>query len=134
LLPEYRFNLLLLGPVKIVYIAAFFIFVSFLGVADTNAGGNIAHLGGALFGFLYISQLKKGTDLGKPISFVASWLQKMSRPRHLKVTYKDKSYKRADGLPNEVEIDAILDKISVSGYESLTKTEKEKLFKASQKK
>ncbi|MFN6944576.1 MAG: rhomboid family intramembrane serine protease [Cytophagaceae bacterium] len=132
LLPEYRFHLIFLGPVKIAYIAGFFIFISFLGMAGENAGGNIAHLGGALIGFLYIKQLKKGTDLGKPVSIVANWIQKLFRPRHLKVSYRNNTSKSRSKVPDEQEIDAILDKISVSGYESLTQLEKEKLFKASQ--
>ncbi|WMJ75567.1 rhomboid family intramembrane serine protease [Cytophagaceae bacterium ABcell3] len=134
LAPDYRFYMIFLGPVKIVYIAAFFVFISFLGSVGDNSGGNLAHLGGALLGFVYIKQLKKGRDIGKPISAMAAFFQKLGRNRHLKVSYKNKNPKaNVKVVPDEKEIDAILDKISVSGYESLTREEKEKLFKASQK-
>ncbi len=67
LMPNYTFFLLLLGAVRIKYIAAFFLVLSFVDLSrDSNPGGNIAHLGGALLGFIFITQLKKGNDLGKP--------------------------------------------------------------------
>ena len=62
LLPDYTFYLLFLGPVKIKYIAGVYIFLSFLGSVGENAGGEIAHLGGALMGFVYIKQLQAGVD------------------------------------------------------------------------
>jgi membrane associated rhomboid family serine protease len=130
LVPEYRFNLLFIGPVKIVYIAAFYIVVSWIGIKGGNAGGNLAHLGGALLGFVYIKQLQKGTDLGKFISVISNWLNNIGKPK-LKV-YSNKS-KEMKSQISQKDIDAILDKISRSGYESLSKEEKEKLFKASQK-
>jgi membrane associated rhomboid family serine protease len=138
LIPSYTFNLLLLGPVRIIYIAAFYIFVSFINTVGPNAGGNIAHLGGALIGFLYVQQLRKGNDLGRPISYT---LEKISglftRKPKIKVTYNNrtagKPARPGSKKPNQDEIDAILDKISVSGYESLSKEEKQKLFSASQK-
>ena len=64
LVPNYTFFLLFLGPVRIKYIAAVFVFLSFLGSVGANAGGNIAHLGGALMGFLYMKQLQSGVNWG----------------------------------------------------------------------
>ena len=65
LLPDFSLNLLLIGPVRLKYIAGFMVLISFLGTAGSNAGGEFSHLGGALFGFVYIKQLDKGRDIGE---------------------------------------------------------------------
>jgi membrane associated rhomboid family serine protease len=136
LLPDYYFHLVFIGPVRIKYIAAFFIFVSFIGSVGMNAGGNLAHLGGALLGYVFVKQLKNGRDLGKPISAVSAFINKLFTRRKFKVSYRnsDKNFNYEDKEPDQKEIDAILDKISKSGYSSLTKREKERLFRASSKK
>lgn len=140
LLPNFTFNLLFIGPVKIKYIAAFFVLLSVSGAIGDNAGGNLAHLGGALIGFLFIQQLQRGTDLGRPIHAVANFFRNLFKPRQpLKVTYKSQQRPATfaspgPGEPSQTEIDIILDKISRSGYESLSKEEKQKLFRASQQK
>jgi membrane associated rhomboid family serine protease len=139
LLPDYTFFLLFLGPVKIKYIAAVGILVSFLGTVGSNAGGNIAHLGGALIGFVYMKQLQAGANWGNWITLTLEWFKGLFKPRsRVKVSYRKnepsrKSYKASSSISQE-ELDAILDKISAGGYESLTKDEKEKLFNASKKK
>jgi membrane associated rhomboid family serine protease len=140
LLPNFVFHLLLLGPVKIKYIAAFLVLLSVSGAVGSNAGGNVAHLGGALMGFVFIRQLQKGSDLGRPIhAFWAFITGLFSRRPRMKVSYKSPSpgsssaINPANGKPSQQEIDLILDKISRSGYESLSKEEKQKLFSASQK-
>jgi len=136
--PNYTFFLLLLGPVRIKYIAIFYVFLSFIQTIGSNAGGEWAHLGGAFIGFLYIRQLRRGHDIGSwivgSVDFVKSFFVRTPKVR---VSYrKPKSKVRAkdqkSNTPQE-EIDAILDKISESGYESLTKEEKNKLFNASKK-
>lgn len=136
LLPDYTFFLLFLGPVKIKYIAAFYAFLSFAQTIGPNAGGNIAHLGGALMGFVYIWQLRKGNDWGKPIDSLNNFFGNLFKPKpKIKVTYRNTEKKQSSSYNDEVsqeEIDAILDKISKHGYEKLTKEEKQKLFKASQ--
>ncbi len=137
LMPDYTFFLLFLGPVKIKYIAAFYIVASFLGTVQSNAGGNIAHLGGALMGFVYIKQLQAGVNWGGWITSTLYWIRNLfsSTPK-VKVTYRKESSPGRNGNLSGVsqkEIDDILDKISDGGYESLTKEEKEKLFKASKK-
>ncbi|RDC64082.1 rhomboid family intramembrane serine protease [Adhaeribacter pallidiroseus] len=141
LLPNYTFNLLFIGPVKIKFIAAFFVLLSISGAIGDNAGGNLAHLGGALIGFIFIKQLQRGKDLGRPIHAVGDFFQNLFKPRvPMKVTYKNQSRTTSvfssspGGEPSQTEIDIILDKISRSGYESLSKDEKQKLFRASQKK
>jgi len=137
LMPNYQFHLLLLGPVRIKYIAAFYIVLSFLGSVGPNEGGNIAHLGGALIGYIYIKQLQSGVNIGSWIVelmyAIKSWFKPGSK---IKVSYKrsDKTagYSKMSKATQD-EIDAILDKISERGYESLSKEEKEKLFNASKK-
>lgn len=139
LLPEYTFFLFLIGPVRIKYIAAFVVFISYLGSVGDNAGGNIAHLGGALIGFIYTKQLQSGTNWGSWITITLNWFRNLFKEKpKVKVTYRNQeraSYgKPAKGSNvSQEELDAILDKISAGGYESLTKDEKEKLFNASKK-
>ena len=139
LVPNYTFFLFLLGPVKIKYIAGFYIVLSFIGSVGSNAGGNIAHLGGALMGFVYIKQLQAGVNWGGWITSVLDWIKGLFKPSvKVKVSYRKNDVPNGKKNPNlsgisQKEIDEILDKISDGGYESLTKDEKEKLFKASKK-
>jgi membrane associated rhomboid family serine protease len=139
LLPNYTFYLLFFGPVKIKYIAIITVFLSFLGTVGDNAGGNIAHLGGALVGFIYMKQLQAGSNWGIWVTVTLDWIKGLFKPRqNVKVSYrkeKDAARNATAGGKNytQDEIDAILDKISAGGYESLTKEEKEKLFNASKK-
>ena len=138
LLPDYTFFLLFLGPVRIKYIVAFYIVISFLGSVGSNEGGNVAHLGGALMGFVYIKQLQAGNNWGAWITRVLDWCRRLfSATRHVKVSYRKapesrKTNPRSPSISQD-EIDTILDKISDGGYDSLTKEEKEKLFNASKK-
>jgi membrane associated rhomboid family serine protease len=138
LVPNYTFFLLFIGPVRIKYIAGAIVFLSFLGTVGTNAGGNIAHLGGALMGFVYMKQLQSGVNWGGWITITLDWFKDLFKEKpKVKVSYrKEKSSKAKTaekaGYTQE-EIDRILDKISEGGYESLTKDEKEKLFNASKK-
>ncbi len=133
--PNYTINLIFIGPVRLKYIAAFMIVLDLISIAGSNAGGHIAHLGGALFGWLFIRQYRKGRDLTKSINIlifrVSKWFSTKSK---LKVEYRktrnDFEYNRQKAVRQQL-IDGILDKISKSGYESLTKEEKELLFKVS---
>jgi membrane associated rhomboid family serine protease len=137
LLPDYTFFLLFLGPVRIKYIAAFFIFISYIGTVGQNSGGNLAHLGGALMGFIYVKQLQAGVNWGSWITAVLDWTKNLFKPRStVKVSYRKAEPKQkgsSQSKASQEEIDAILDKISDRGYESLSKDEKEKLFNASKK-
>lgn len=139
LLPNYTFFLLFFGPVRIKYIAAITVFLSFLGTVGTNAGGNIAHLGGALIGFVYMKQLQSGINWGGWITMTIEWFKDLFRAKpRVKVSYRKEGptttvKAQPGGKPSQDELDAILDKISAGGYESLTKEEKEKLFNASKK-
>jgi membrane associated rhomboid family serine protease len=124
LLPNYTLSFILIGPVKLKWIAIFYVLVDFLGLDAYSNGEEIAHLGGALMGFVYIKQLQSGTDW---ISIISSWFK--PRP-NLKIVSTNMSQKSA-GRPRQEDIDFILDKISKSGYDSLSKNEKEILFRAS---
>ena len=124
LLPDYSISLMLIGPVKLKWIALFYVIIDFLSIAGPNAGGEFAHLGGALFGFIYIKQLQRGNDW---IGALAGIFRKKSK---MKVVSKN-SDRNASGKPRQDEIDRILDKITESGYGSLSKQEREILSRAS---
>ena len=130
LLPNYTFYLLLLGPVRIKYIALFYVLLSFLDVTGNNAGGEIAHLGGAFIGYLYIRQLQNGVNMGEGIIKILNFFNK---EKTIKYQTKSSSIEDENEDISQDEIDKILDKISDSGYSSLSKKEKEKLFNASKK-
>lgn len=123
LVPDFSIRLLLLGSVRLKYLALAYFILDIIGMSGGNPGGSIAHIGGALLGFVYIKQLNKGNDMSKILQ---------SR-RKLKVVKHNKTSSPNISAPDQEVIDRILDKISKSGYESLNKTEKEQLFKASKK-
>lgn len=126
LLPNYTIYLMFLGPVKLKWIAVFYVVIDFLSITGPNAGGEIAHLGGALLGFLYIKALNRGQDWSRSVDSVFN-----QRPK-VKVATQNKTYQQqTTSTPRQEEIDHILDKISQSGYDSLNKHEKEVLFRAS---
>jgi membrane associated rhomboid family serine protease len=151
--PNTTFHLLLLGPVKIKYIAIFYVILSFANSAGANAGGELAHLGGAILGYLYIIQLRKGNDWGVPVQKVGIFFEDLfsGRKSNVKVSYRKTKTSDSGGFssfnkgskstPNTVnsddatqeEIDKILDKIADRGYEALNKEEKRKLFEFSKK-
>jgi membrane associated rhomboid family serine protease len=141
LLPDYRFNLFLFGPVKITWIAAAYVIISFASIRSENPGGNIAHLGGALFGFIYISQLRSGNDWGKPLNYIRNTIQhiffaepKMTVTRGGNISRFPSKSKSSNAMPSEEDVNLILDKIISSGYDSLTKEEKALLSRAGQNK
>lgn len=120
LVPNYHLNLMLIGQIKLKYLFAIYIFLDLIATQNYD-GGSIAHLGGALFGFGYIKILQSGTDLSTVFK---------PKPK-MKVVKNDQPTKKDSTIVNQQEIDAILDKISKSGYDKLTRDEKETLFKAS---
>ncbi len=124
LVPDYTIRMLFFGNVRLKYMALVLVILDVLFVAGVNAGGSIAHLGGALLGFVYIRQLQRGSD----------WSRMLSRhKKRLKVLRNDKGagHRPAVDVPDQEYLDSLLDKISRSGYNSLSKSEKEALFKAS---
>lgn len=144
--PNLELRLILFGNVKLKYIAIFFVVIDVLFLDRSNSGGHIAHLGGAAFGYFYSLSLKKGDDWSGLFWSVADFFRDLVAPRSkMKVASSggsrqtstksarsgSKTTKKA--AEDQEKIDAILDKISQSGYDSLTKAEKEFLFKASNK-
>lgn len=137
LIPDYTVFLLLLGPVRLKYIAGAVVVISLISIPNGNAGGEIAHIGGAAFGFLYTKQLRQGNDLG---GWLTRFFEKITKPKsrsRMRVEkgrrhVSDEAYKESKKYDEEI-IDRILDKISKSGYSSLTKEEKEILFSVSDK-
>ncbi len=119
LVPDYSLRLMFIGELKLKYLVLAYIILDIIGSVGANSGGSIAHLGGALFGFIFIKLLQKGVDLSAVFK----------RKPKLKVV-KNKTPQKSEPLNNQKEIDAILDKISKSGYDKLSKAEKETLFKA----
>jgi membrane associated rhomboid family serine protease len=136
--PDYTIHLFLLGRVKLKYMAlAMFILTSFVDFS-VNSGGKIAHIGGALAGYLYAVSLRRGKDPGRWVNKFLDFFATMFRPRRkMKVTYRkpatDYDYNKVK-TENQARINSILDKISKGGYDSLTREEKEILFRESQKK
>lgn len=132
LVPDYSIRMLFLGNVKLKYLALAFLVLDIIGVGSTNAGGSIAHIGGAIMGFLIIRQLQSGNDWSRVFQ-----KRKKSKLRvySVKHTESARSAVKSGRTPHEDSsqeiIDRILDKISLSGYDSLSPEEKEALFKAS---
>ncbi|MEO8517417.1 MAG: rhomboid family intramembrane serine protease [Flavobacterium sp.] len=139
--PLMSIRLLLIGYVKLWHLTGVILLLDLLQIGLSNEGGHISHLAGALFGFVYIKTLQNGTDLGSGLNTVLDWfanifspqkstpfkkVHRNPRPANIgkstsKIVTKDKT---------QQQIDEILDKISKSGYDSLTADEKEFLFKA----
>jgi membrane associated rhomboid family serine protease len=136
--PDYTVQLLLFGRIKIKYMAlAIFVLTSVMDFS-TNSGGKLAHIGGALFGYIYTMNLRHGKDIGKGFNKLLDFFATLFKPRKkLKVTHKkvatEFEYNKIKS-DHQKDINSILDKISKGGYDSLTKEEKETLFKESQKK
>jgi hypothetical protein len=146
-IPHMRIRLLLLGSVKFWWVAAFFVVLDVIQIPISNPGGHLAHLGGAAFGYIYATQLGRGNDFASGFEKFMDWIaslfsgsKRAERRSNLKTVHRRKntsssstsySYGSKRSKREEQEkIDAILDKISKSGYDSLTKQEKDYLFNA----
>lgn len=131
-IPNYALRFRFIGSIKLSYIAIAMVLLDVVQIPNGNAGGHLAHLGGALLGFIMTRYLDQGSGL-------ITWTDHLFRPkekRPLKTVYKsDKKPYRPSGTKSmdQERIDAILDKISKSGYDTLTKEEKDFLFKAGKK-
>ncbi len=140
--PNLRIRLIIIGSIKFWYIAAFFVALDIIQIPISNAGGHLAHLGGALFGYVYASQLGKGNDIAsgfeKAIDWFTGLFETNKRPKaQMRTVYKKAGKPVAKSTTvkfskseKQQRIDSILDKISKSGYDSLTKEEKDFLFDA----
>lgn len=131
-MPNFQLNIRFIGFVKLWYLAAFWVLLDIIQIPVSNAGGHLAHLGGAFLGFLYVNQASN-KSLGiwqyiaslfvvkrKPLRTVYSSKTKSSNSKSTKAAYQKK-------------VDEILEKISASGYDALSKEEKEFLFKQGRK-
>ena len=117
--PQYRIRIIFFD-IKILYIALFLFFYDIIQIPLNNSGGHIAHIGGALWGYYYSVKYNNGSDL---VNSILSYFKKNTNNKpSVKSKADNKSF-------NQDKIDEILDKISDSGYDSLTKSEKEYLFK-----
>ncbi len=134
---DYEINLLLIGRVKLIWLAVFTFVLDFLAITSSNAGGHIAHIGGALLGIWFATRYHKGKDLTRPINRFIDWFVNLGKRKpKMKVTYKraenDYEYNARKNKENQ-DLDSILDKLKRSGYESLSADEKKRLFDASKK-
>jgi membrane associated rhomboid family serine protease len=135
--PNYSVRFPFIGIVKLKHIAIFSVALDVLSIPKGNAGGHIAHLGGALFGYLYIKQLQKGNDYSIGVTTWLNSLSNLFKPKSkLKTVHKrpktDKQF-NTEKSAQQKAVDLVLEKISKSGYESLSKEEKSTLFSASKK-
>ena len=147
--PDYKMHLIFFGAVSLKWIAIVTIAIDFLSINGSNAGGHIAHLGGAVIGLLYSYMLNKGTDITRPFnssidSLVSIWKGVKSsstkQPKAKKYNHNSSSQQsynaqqQSASTPNDREIlDNILDKIKKSGYSSLSDDEKKRLFDVSKR-
>tara|TARA_B110000908_G_C10215745_1_gene432707 strand:+ start:845 stop:1711 length:867 start_codon:yes stop_codon:yes gene_type:complete len=134
--PNYKINLPFIGSIPIKYLAIVSVFIDIISIPESNPGGHIAHLGGALFGVYFISRLKKGKDLSIPFYNLVDSIASLFKKKHLKTVHKrtktDDEFRSEKADRSEL-INTILDKIAKSGYDSLSAKEKEYLFKNSKK-
>ena len=135
--PNYSVNLTFIGNVKLKHIAIVSIVLDLILIPKGNAGGHIAHIGGAFYGFIFSRQLLKGKDISRGFDRFMDYIASAFKPsKPLKTAYKrpktDDQW-RENKSTEQKQINLILDKITKSGYDSLNKEEKDTLFKASKK-
>ena len=135
---EIEIHLLLFGRIKLIYLALFTFVIDLLAMTSDNAGGHIAHIGGALFGIWFASRYAQGKDLTAPINRLIDKLVNLGKRKpKMSVTYGGRSNKdweyNARKQQQAANIDAILDKLKRSGYGSLSTDEKKQLVDASKK-
>lgn len=131
--PDHTVHMMFFGQIKIKYLAIAVFLLTSVFDFSTNTGGKIAHIGGAFLGYLFTYQYRNGKDITRGVNRFTDAVVSYLKPRKkMKVTYKrpktDMEFNR-ERVEKQKEIDGILDKISKGGYESLTKKEKEILFK-----
>lgn len=140
--PDYMMRLILIGSVKLKYIVLAILLLDVFRLAgSSNVGGHVAHLGGAAMGWFYIYSLRSGAEIGKPVMRIQNFIMSiLDGPNRRKKT-SARVYNIRGGAENppdredsvQEKVDAILDKISQKGYDSLSEEEKEFLYQASKK-
>lgn len=140
--PNLSMRFFLIGNVKLWHIAIVFVVLDIIQIPLGNAGGHLAHLGGALLGYFYTKQLDKGNDIGagfeKFMDGIINYFSSIgSKKPKMKTVHKNKKNKKSNSSKNNIKkdekqkkVDEILDKISKNGYDSLSKEEKDFLFNA----
>lgn len=133
--PNLEMRFMLIGTVKLKYIAIVAVLISFFGITSSNAGGELAHLGGALYGYFFIVSLRRGKDHTRNFNRLMDAISNIFKPRKLKVKHTANPGRKMSDAEYNVQkakkmadVDRILDKIKSSGYGSLTPEEKKKLF------
>ena len=110
------------------------IFSYIIGISTSNAGGNLAHLGGVFAGYWFVAMHRRGRDISSIVTRFIHYAEGLSKPRrNFRIVHKnpprdDYEYNRQRAADHE-ELNRILDKIATDGYESLTQNEKETLFR-----
>lgn len=143
-IPNEEVNLALIGPVKLKYLGLAMLVLDIIGTTSTNAGGSIAHIGGAITGYLFAaSMINSGKDITDPINkiitFINGLFYRRQKPKftvHKNTTKTDQEWNVENNnrkRENNEEIDRILDKIRKSGYTNLSEEEKKRLFDLSNK-
>ena len=137
--PNYTINLIFIGAVKLKWIALDMLVLDIIGITSSNSGGHIAHIGGAIMGWLFIVAFKEKIDLTSWTKWFENLFSRQPKPQkpHLNVSYRrtDNEYDyNRQKRENQKTVDSILDKISKNGYDCLTKEEKEILFNYSKRK
>lgn len=131
--PDYSVQLFLFGRIKVFYIALALFIIDFFMITGNNAGGHLAHIGGALWGYLFVRLYTKGYRFRLRRMNLGFSKPKMNKTYSSGRPVSDEEYRRRK-IEEQEQIDNILDKIKLSGYNSLTAKEKELLFRASNKK
>lgn len=134
---EYRIHLFLFGSVKLIYLGLCTLLFDLISITSANAGGHVAHLGGAVLGICFAYSFSRGKDLSAGVSRLIDACVNLGKRRsRLKVTYRraETDYDYNTRKKNESDtLDAILDKIKRAGYDSLSSEEKKTLFDASKR-
>ena len=145
--PDYKIGLLFIGEVALKWVAIVTVVIAVIGLEGGNIGGNIAHIGGAVVGAWFALRIKSGRDITRPLnacidavvglfngrSFKVPQFKRPQRSRQEAAPSRSTGSHRPDDLVSEEELDVILGKIKVAGYDALTDEEKDKLFKASRR-
>lgn len=137
-MPNMEVRLFFILNIKLWYIGAALVLIDLISLPFSNSGGHLAHLGGSLLGFVYAKRMQQGQDIGSGFNRVwdsVGSLFSKTKKAPMKTVYRDKksaakSTAKTTSDDHQKKIDAILDKISKSGYESLSKEEKDYLFTA----
>ena len=124
LLPDYEIVLAIFGRIKLKYVGLAYLIIDLLSMMGSNAGGSMAHLGGALIGFLTIKQIQAGNDWSNMVIPINNFIDKLfTRKNKLKIVHRSEQQAQASkAIVSQAEVDQVLEKITKSGYDSLSKS------------